>query len=127
MLTPRGTLCSHYRDSVLTLSRHVGSGIPGLGLVQTIGNYQLSKTIGKGNFAKVKLAKHLLTGVDVAIKIIDKTVLKEANITKLMREVTIMKTLDHPSIVKLYEVLYFFFFFTCVFSVSPLSTPCLSY
>ncbi|KAL0159274.1 hypothetical protein M9458_042999, partial [Cirrhinus mrigala] len=27
-----------------------------------IGNYRLLKTIGKGNFAKVKLARHVLTG-----------------------------------------------------------------
>ena len=38
-----------------------------------IGKYRLLKTIGKGNFAKVKLAKHIPTGKEVAIKIIDKT------------------------------------------------------
>src|ERR1700678_1514334 len=30
-----------------------------------IGRYRLLKTIGKGNFAKVKLAKHLPTGKEV--------------------------------------------------------------
>lgn len=30
-----------------------------------IGKYRLIKTIGKGNFAKVKLAKHLPTGKEV--------------------------------------------------------------
>lgn len=30
-----------------------------------IGKYRLMKTIGKGNFAKVKLAKHLPTGREV--------------------------------------------------------------
>ena len=30
-----------------------------------IGNYRLLKTIGKGNFAKVKLARHILTGREV--------------------------------------------------------------
>ena len=30
-----------------------------------IGNYRILKTIGKGNFAKVKLAKHVLTGREV--------------------------------------------------------------
>lgn len=30
-----------------------------------IGNYRLLKTIGKGNFAKVKLARHILTGKEV--------------------------------------------------------------
>ncbi|KAK2088678.1 MAP/microtubule affinity-regulating kinase 4 [Saguinus oedipus] len=27
-----------------------------------VGNYRLLRTIGKGNFAKVKLARHILTG-----------------------------------------------------------------
>ena len=31
-----------------------------------IGNYRLLKTIGKGNFAKVKLARHILTGKEVS-------------------------------------------------------------
>ncbi|XP_075007110.1 MAP/microtubule affinity-regulating kinase 3 isoform X12 [Calonectris borealis] len=30
-----------------------------------IGNYRLLKTIGKGNFAKVKLARHILTGREI--------------------------------------------------------------
>lgn len=31
-----------------------------------VGNYRLLKTIGKGNFAKVKLARHILTGREVS-------------------------------------------------------------
>ena len=70
-----------------------------------VGKYKLIKTIGKGNFAKVKLAKHLPTGREVAIKIIDKTQLNQTSLQKLFREVRIMKFLDHPNIVKLYEVI----------------------
>ncbi|XP_051551855.1 MAP/microtubule affinity-regulating kinase 4-like isoform X1 [Myxocyprinus asiaticus] len=70
-----------------------------------IGNYRLLKTIGKGNFAKVKLARHILTGKEVAIKIIDKTQLNPTSLQKLFREVRIMKTLHHPNIVKLFEVI----------------------
>jgi len=70
-----------------------------------IGQYRILKTIGKGNFAKVKLAKHVLTGKEVAIKIIDKKQLNPSSLQKLFREVRIMKTLDHPNIVKLYEVI----------------------
>nr|XP_019959502.1 PREDICTED: MAP/microtubule affinity-regulating kinase 4-like [Paralichthys olivaceus] len=47
-----------------------------------IGNYRLLKTIGKGNFAKVKLARHILTGREVAIKIIDKTQLNPTSLQK---------------------------------------------
>ncbi|XP_065806519.1 serine/threonine-protein kinase MARK2 isoform X11 [Labrus bergylta] len=70
-----------------------------------IGNYRLLKTIGKGNFAKVKLARHVLTGKEVAVKIIDKTQLNSSSLQKLFREVRIMKMLNHPNIVKLFEVI----------------------
>jgi len=70
-----------------------------------IGKYRLLKTIGKGNFAKVKLAKHVPTGKEVAIKIIDKTQLNPGSLQKLFREVRIMKMLDHPNIVKLFQVI----------------------
>uniref|UniRef100_A0AAQ5XNM2 non-specific serine/threonine protein kinase n=1 Tax=Amphiprion ocellaris TaxID=80972 RepID=A0AAQ5XNM2_AMPOC len=63
-----------------------------------IGNYRLLKTIGKGNFAKVKLARHILTGREVSSK-----TLKEQK--QLFREVRIMKTLNHPNIVQLFEVI----------------------
>ena len=70
-----------------------------------IGKYKLLKTIGKGNFARVMLARHMLTSNDVAIKIIDKTQLNQNSLEKLFREVSIMKILTHPNIVKLYEVI----------------------
>nr|XP_049466524.1 MAP/microtubule affinity-regulating kinase 3 isoform X1 [Anopheles coluzzii]XP_049466525.1 MAP/microtubule affinity-regulating kinase 3 isoform X1 [Anopheles coluzzii]XP_049466526.1 MAP/microtubule affinity-regulating kinase 3 isoform X1 [Anopheles coluzzii]XP_049466527.1 MAP/microtubule affinity-regulating kinase 3 isoform X1 [Anopheles coluzzii] len=70
-----------------------------------IGKYKLLKTIGKGNFAKVKLAKHVPTNKEVAIKIIDKTQLNPSSLQKLYREVRIMKMLDHPNIVKLFQVI----------------------
>ncbi|XP_048843344.1 LOW QUALITY PROTEIN: serine/threonine-protein kinase MARK1 [Brienomyrus brachyistius] len=70
-----------------------------------VGAYRLLKTIGKGNFAKVKLARHVLTGREVAVKIIDKTQLNPTSLQKLFREVRIMKMLNHPNIVKLFEVI----------------------
>ncbi|XP_056616887.1 MAP/microtubule affinity-regulating kinase 3a isoform X2 [Triplophysa dalaica] len=84
-------------------NRNSGSGLEDVHPV--IGNYRLLKTIGKGNFAKVKLARHILTGSEVAIKMIDKTQLNPTSLQKLSREVTIMKNLNHPNIVKLFEVI----------------------
>uniref|UniRef100_A0A8C1P9R8 non-specific serine/threonine protein kinase n=1 Tax=Cyprinus carpio TaxID=7962 RepID=A0A8C1P9R8_CYPCA len=63
-----------------------------------VGNYRLLKTIGKGNFAKVKLARHVLTGREVSRYIFNVT-------HTLFREVRIMKVLNHPNIVKLFEVI----------------------
>uniref|UniRef100_I3JLH5 non-specific serine/threonine protein kinase n=1 Tax=Oreochromis niloticus TaxID=8128 RepID=I3JLH5_ORENI len=66
-----------------------------------IGNYRLLKTIGKGNFAKVKLARHILTGREVAIKIIDKTQLNPTSLQKVSDML-----LDQPvCIIQLFEVI----------------------
>ncbi|XP_062873175.1 serine/threonine-protein kinase SIK2 isoform X2 [Trichomycterus rosablanca] len=70
-----------------------------------VGFYDIERTLGKGNFAVVKLAKHRITKTEVAIKIIDKTQLDSVNLEKIYREVKIMKLLDHPHIIKLYQVM----------------------
>ncbi|XP_050358376.1 serine/threonine-protein kinase par-1 isoform X2 [Nymphalis io] len=70
-----------------------------------VGNYELEKTIGTGNFAIVKLATHSITKSKVAIKIIDKSRLDEDNLKKTFREIAIMKRLQHPHIVRLYQVM----------------------
>ncbi|XP_054994934.1 MAP/microtubule affinity-regulating kinase 4-like [Sorex araneus] len=70
-----------------------------------VGNYHLLRTIEKGNFAKVKLAQHILMGREVAIRIIDKTQLNSSSLQKLFREVCIMKGLNHPNIMKFFEVI----------------------
>ncbi|KAL1502082.1 hypothetical protein ABEB36_007280 [Hypothenemus hampei] len=70
-----------------------------------VGYYELEKTIGKGNFAVVKLATHVVTRTKVAIKIIDKTVLDEENLTKIFRETAILKKLRHPHITRLYQLM----------------------
>ena len=64
-------------------SRSRTDGRRHLGDDPTIGEYKLLKTIGKGNFAKVKLAKHIPTGREVAIKIIDRTQLTQASLQKV--------------------------------------------
>ncbi|XP_030376189.1 serine/threonine-protein kinase MARK2-like [Scaptodrosophila lebanonensis] len=69
------------------------------------GVYKIIKTLGKGNFAKVKLALHVPTGREVAIKVIDKTQLNSSAKQKLYREVRIMKLLNHPNIVRLFQVI----------------------
>uniref|UniRef100_A0AAZ3SU77 non-specific serine/threonine protein kinase n=1 Tax=Oncorhynchus tshawytscha TaxID=74940 RepID=A0AAZ3SU77_ONCTS len=66
-----------------------------------IGNYRLLKTIGKGNFAKVKLARHILTGREVRQQQEHFLIC----LARLFREVRIMKILNHPNIVKLFEVI----------------------
>ncbi|XP_067938441.1 serine/threonine-protein kinase SIK3-like isoform X2 [Watersipora subatra] len=70
-----------------------------------VGSYEIERTIGKGNFAVVKLATHIGTRNKVAIKIIDKSNMDVDNLKKIAREVEIMKLLRHPHIVRLYQVI----------------------
>ena len=51
------------------------------------------------------IINNFLFRFQVAIKIIDKTQLNPGSLQKLFREVRIMKTLDHPNIVKLFQVI----------------------
>lgn len=70
------------------------------------GKYELGKLLGCGAFAKVYHARDLRSGHSVAVKVINK---KKLNGTTLMsnikREISIMRRLRHPHIVKLHEVL----------------------
>lgn len=51
------------------------------------GMYDLEETLGSGNFAVVKLARHVFTGEKVAVKVIDKTKLDEVSKSHLFQEV----------------------------------------
>ncbi|KAI8340932.1 kinase-like domain-containing protein, partial [Chlamydoabsidia padenii] len=68
-----------------------------------LGHYRLVETLGIGEFGKIKLGIHTETDQKVAIKIIkkrsDPTIL-----AKIEREIEILKSLRHPHIVKLIEV-----------------------
>lgn len=65
----------------------------------------MEHTIGKGHFAVVKLARHVFTGEKVAVKVIDKTKLDPDSAADLYNEVRCMKLVQHPNIVRLYEVI----------------------
>uniref|UniRef100_A0A8C9MYC9 non-specific serine/threonine protein kinase n=1 Tax=Serinus canaria TaxID=9135 RepID=A0A8C9MYC9_SERCA len=53
----------------------------------------------------VKERQGIVGPQSVAIKIIDKSQLDAVNLEKIYREVQIMKMLDHPHIIKLYQVM----------------------
>lgn len=70
-----------------------------------VGSYHVGRTIGKGNFAVVKLAEHVTAKYKVAIKMIDKIQLDDVNLSKVQREVRIMKSINHLNMIRLYEVM----------------------
>ncbi|RPD76435.1 Pkinase-domain-containing protein [Lentinus tigrinus ALCF2SS1-7] len=62
--------------------------------------FQLGNCIGRGQFGAVYRALNLNTGQMVAVKRIRLEGLKEEEIAQLMKEVDLVKSLSHPSIVK---------------------------
>lgn len=70
------------------------------------GHYILGKTIGEGTFGKVKLGTHILTGETVAVKILERERIKEiADVQRVAREIHILKRVQHPHIIQLYEII----------------------
>jgi len=64
----------------------------------------MGRQLGSGAFSVVKEGIHKKDGSKVAIKVIQKTTVAGEDIKLLRREITNLKTLDHPNILKLYEV-----------------------
>ena len=93
-----------------------------------VGMWHLGKTIGKGASGRVRLAKHRLTGQLAAIKIVSKkseALLRCGSVATMNlvprittvdpdgrrvmpfgieREVVIMKLIEHPAIIRLYDI-----------------------
>lgn len=54
----------------------------------SIGHFILGKTLGEGTFGKVKLGTHLLTGEKVAVKILEKSKIKDnSDVERISREI----------------------------------------
>lgn len=115
------------RDSEISNASSTASGRK-----RIIGRWQLGKTIGRGGCSTVRLVRHVETGQEAAVKIISRKMAEQvraqslANLASvpdrslqdlvaagkaappippgLLREIAIMKLLDHPNVVKLYDV-----------------------
>ncbi|TQS35366.1 hypothetical protein Golomagni_04215 [Golovinomyces magnicellulatus] len=97
-------------------------------LKSCIGPWKLGKTLGRGSSARVRLARHQITGQEAAVKIVLKASaqmsqsgslanfeMAESNLhdnngelrhmpAGIEREVAIMKLIQHPNILRLYDI-----------------------
>ncbi|RDB23720.1 Serine/threonine-protein kinase GIN4 [Hypsizygus marmoreus] len=81
-----------------------------------IGLWKFGRTIGTGSSGRVRIARHSKTGQYAAIKIIPKVKLAsrtslnqladqvEHDRLSIEREIVVMKLLDHPNVMRLYDV-----------------------
>ncbi|KAL4622033.1 hypothetical protein ACB092_06G268000 [Castanea dentata] len=70
-----------------------------------VGDYILGPRIGSGSFAVVWKSKHRHSGVEVAVKEIDKKQLSPKVSENLLKEISILSTIDHPNIIRLFEAI----------------------
>lgn len=71
-----------------------------------IGDYSLNQVIGSGTFGSVYLSTHIPTGLDVAVKRVERGLVKGVSVEKLFRrELAIIQNLDHPFIAEFYDVM----------------------
>ncbi|XP_028792489.1 CBL-interacting serine/threonine-protein kinase 8-like [Neltuma alba] len=75
-------------------------------VVRKVGKYEIGRTVGEGTFAKVKFAQNTETGESVAMKVLDRsTIIKHKMVDQIKKEISIMKLVRHPYVVRLHEVL----------------------
>ncbi|KAJ5627630.1 hypothetical protein N7490_009858 [Penicillium lividum] len=93
---PRGPRSRHDYDSCNTVKRKE----------TTFGSYILGQTLGEGEFGKVKLGWKRDGSIQVAIKLIRRDTLgtNPTRLPKIYREISILRDLAHPNIVRLHEM-----------------------
>jgi serine/threonine protein kinase len=70
-----------------------------------VGDYVIKRDIGHGTFGVVKLAEHKETGLQVAVKVIEKQTIKGSRAkARVEQELRLLPLLNHPHIVKVYDV-----------------------
>ncbi|KAL7525517.1 hypothetical protein ACHAXR_001043 [Thalassiosira sp. AJA248-18] len=71
-----------------------------------VGDYELCEVLGEGTFATVRRARHVKSGLEFAVKCLDKSTIEKQRMGKqLKREIAIMRIIKHPRVVQFHEVL----------------------
>ena len=86
-------------------------GGPGLGRARLVGDYIMGPRIGSGSFAVVWRSRHRQHGLEVAVKEIDKKLLSSKVSENLLKEISILSTINHPNIIHFFEAIEVFLFY----------------
>lgn len=101
--------CTAIKDSKknsksLSNHRNSYSGLVSVMYSSVTDHYELISLLGQGGFGSVHEAKNKLTGIKRAIKSIKLSKYTKNALSDILHEVNILKTLDHPGILNIYEV-----------------------
>ena len=84
----------------------VAAATPGNAGAPAVSHYAVGRTIGEGTFGKVVKGIHKLTGLPVAIKILEKErIVDLADVERVKREIHILTRVRHPNVIRLFEVI----------------------
>ena len=68
-----------------------------------VAQFKMGDQLGEGSFGVVRSATHILTGERVAVKILERSRIKEQkDKIRIQREINIMKSLNHLNTIRLY-------------------------
>jgi len=65
--------------------------------------YKIGKVLGEGAFGEVRLCTHRETKEKRAVKVLKKENMDETEKAAMINEINILRGLDHPNIVKIFE------------------------
>jgi 5'-AMP-activated protein kinase catalytic alpha subunit len=74
---------------------------------QRFGDYLIGGTFARGSFGKIKYGTHIPTNAKLAVKVLSRQKITTSNMdVKIRREIRILRLFRHPSICRLYDVIY---------------------
>lgn len=82
----------------------MGNALKKLSMNEFKRSYELKEELGNGSFATVKKCVHKSSGKEYAAKIIKKSTLNEEEIETVHAEASIMREIEHPHVVHLFDM-----------------------
>ncbi len=76
---------------------------PALVVGELVGRYQIRRSLGQGGMGQVYLARDLLLGRSVALKVVRPDQLERGGGERIVEEARLLAALNHPNIVQVYD------------------------